>query len=239
MKTFIILFSTFLIFGCAARLNSNPGFSIGSTTSKNLFIDSSQFSNRTIKLRIRNSSGDPDFDLSRFRNSIENGFRSAGYSISDQNYGIIVDVNAFQFQSVSRANISTSRGLGLLLGGVAGYELSKRSDNISSASGIILGAIAGSSLEEIVRYHGETWTYIALCDVNIGIIRMKNVEKDRFIIGGNKIEYPLSDDVDTYTNFAYKDTIRIAAYAGDDPSRSRQTIDALLDRLGRIVGNLL
>lgn len=223
-------------FGSALPMN---GFQIGSATSKNLFVDSSQFANRTIKLRLRNSSGDPALDMARLRGSIESGLVSAGYRISDQDFGIVMDVNAFQMQSVAKASVTTNSGLGALLGGVVGYETAKRPGGISPGGGAMLGAIAGATIEEIIRNHGEYYTYIALCDVNIGVLRKEYKKSDRFVIGGNKIEHKEPDEPDAFTNFALRDTVRVAAYAGDDVSRYGQTINALLDRLGRVVANLL
>lgn len=48
-----------VVAGCAASDFRGNEFKIGSATSKNVFLDASQFANRTVKLRLRNSSGDP------------------------------------------------------------------------------------------------------------------------------------------------------------------------------------
>jgi hypothetical protein len=150
-----------------------------------------------------------------------------------------MDVNAFQMQSASKANVTSNSGLGTIIGGVVGYEAASRPGGIRSGSGAILGAIAGATIEEIIRNHGELSTYLAICDVNIGIVRKEYSKKDRFVIGGNKIEHREPDEADTFNTFAMRDTVRVAAFAGDDSTRSYQTLDALLDRLGRVVANLL
>jgi len=184
-----------LLSGCVSpsTINKNA-FQIGSATSRNLFVDSSQFANRTIKLRLRNSSGDPDLDINRLRQAIETGLRTAGYSIGDQDFGIVLDVNAFQFRTAAISNITSNSGLGALLGGVIGYEASMRSGSIGAGSGAILGAVAGTALEEILRTHGSRSTYLALCDVNIGVVRKESKNNDRFIIGGNKIEQSQNEE---------------------------------------------
>ena len=43
--------------------------SSGSAISKNVFTDISQFSNKTVKVKIRNTSG--DFDISRFQQLLD------------------------------------------------------------------------------------------------------------------------------------------------------------------------
>ncbi|WNO03947.1 complement resistance protein TraT [Rhodoferax mekongensis] len=231
-----------LLNGCASQpAVAQKSLQIGSATSRNLFVDSSQFANRTIKLRLRNSSGDPEFDVGRLRQSIESGLRSAGYEVSDQSFGIVMDVNAFQFRTAAVSNVSSSSGIGLLLGGVAGYEIAKRSGDVGTGSGAILGAVAGAAIEEIIRNHGTRATYLALCDVNIGIVRKESTKNDRFIIGGNKIERAKDEEreKDAYTGFATRDTVRVAVYAGDDSARAEQTTSAIVDRLGRVIANLL
>lgn len=236
-----ILIAIFLN-ACATPPSGNQiGFQIGSATSRNLFIDSTQFANRTIKLRLRNSSGDPSLDVTALRQSIETGFRAAGYTVSDQNFGIVVDVNAFQLQTAAASNVTTNSGLGMLLGGVIGYESAKRSGNIGGGSGAILGAVAGSVLEDVLRNHGTRATYLALCDVNVGVIRQESTKGDRFVIGGNKIERAREDDreKDTFSGFAMRETVRVAVYAGDSPDRVYQTVGAIVDRLGRVIANLL
>jgi hypothetical protein len=242
IRLFIAICFTWLLSGCASHsaVNQNA-FQIGSATSRNLFVDSSQFANRIIKLRLRNSSGDPDLDIFRLRQSIESGLRSAGYTIGDQDFGIVIDVNAFQFRTAATSNISSNSGVGALLGGVLGYEATKRSSEIGAGSGAILGAVAGSALEDILRVHGSRSTYLALCDVNIGVVRKSSTKNDRFVIGGNKIEHTDDDgkDKDTYTGFAMRDTIRVAVYAGNSAELANQTIGAVIDRLGRVIANLL
>ena len=231
-----------LLIGCASpSAQSHKAFQIGSATSRNIFVDSSQFANKTIKLRLRNSSGDPDLDIDRLRQSIEAGLRSAGYSISDKNFGIVMDVNAFQFRTAETAHVTSNTGLGMLLGGVVGYEAAKRSGDIGSGSGAILGAVAGAALEDILRTHGSSSTYLALCDVNIGVVRKESTRNDRFVIGGNKIERAQDEDRENqaYEGFAMKDTVRVAVYAGDSTDRAGLTVGAVVDRLGRVIANLL
>lgn len=239
MKSLIFVLFVVVLVGCTSEPSYRQGLQIGSATSKNLFIDSSQFANRKVKLRLRNSSGDPALDVVRLRGSIEAGLRAAGYEINDKDFGIVIDVNAFQMQTVSRANVRTNSGLGLLLGGVVGYEAAKRPGGVGAGSGAILGAIAGATLEEVIRSQGDYATYLALCDVNIGVVRKEYTKKDRFVIGGNKIENKEPDEADTFTNFALRDTVRVAAYAGDRNAPNYQTIEMLLDRLGRVVANLI
>ena len=150
-----------------------------------------------------------------------------------------MDVNAFQFRTAAISNLSSNSGLGMLLGGVVGYEVARGTSTVGTGSGAILGAIAGSALEDIVRNHGARSTYVALCDVNIGVVRREFTKNDRFIVGGNKIERSNEDEKSAFTSFALKETVRVAVYAGDGSEMASQTIGSVLDRLGRVIANLL
>ncbi len=242
MRLIIGLISSMLLLSSCASVSpvDKQGLQIGSATSKNLFIDSSQFYNRTVKLRMRNSSGDAAVDVTRLRARIESGLRAAGYEISDKDFGIVFDVNIFQIKSALASRVSNSRGLGVLLGGVVGYEAAKGSGGISKGAGVILGGVAGAALEEVIRNHGKRATFLALCDVNIGVLRKDSTSGDSFVIGGNEIQRR-SNKVDktTFTDFSRSETVRVAVYAGDDAKQSERTIKVLIDRLGRVVANLL
>ena len=126
-----------------------------------------------------------------------------------------------------------------MLGGVAGYEIARRPGGITSGSGAIIGVVAGAALEEVIRNYGDQATFLALCEVNIGVIKKEYTKKDRFVIGGNRIENKEPEEADSFTNFALRDSVRIGVFAGDEASKSGQTADAILDRLGRVVANLI
>lgn len=237
-----LLSSLVLAAGCSPVPKSQQGLMIGSSTSKNLFLDSSQFANRKVKLRLRNSSGDPGINMSRVRGAIEAGLRDAGYQVVDsEDFGILVDVNMFQLQSAAATRVRDSSGLGTLLGAVAGFEATRRNSNsgVAVGSGVILGAVAGYKLEEIIRANSEVTTYVALSDVNIGVVRRESTAKDSFTIGGNKYVHKDESESPTFKGFALRDTIRVAVYAGDDFEKRNLTVDAILDRLGRVVSNLI
>ncbi len=234
------LVALLLLASCAVTDFREQGFSIGSATSKTLFIDSSQFANRVVKLRVRNSSGDPAMDIGNIRNQIESGLRSAGYEISDKGFGIVVDVNAYFMNTVANGRTRATNEVGALLGAVAGYEATKKSGGMSSGSGLILGAIAGATLQQVIRSSGGEYnSYLALCDVNIGVIRQENRKKDSFTIGGNKIEHQFDEEKSTFEAFALRETVKVAVYAGDKVEYSSSTINSIHDRLARIVANLI
>ncbi|MBF0248813.1 MAG: hypothetical protein HQL36_12220, partial [Alphaproteobacteria bacterium] len=57
------------------------GLMFGSVVSGSLFTDAAIYPNSKIKLTFRNTSGDPKFSLTAFRERIEQSFRDRGYGI--------------------------------------------------------------------------------------------------------------------------------------------------------------
>lgn len=231
--------------GCASSDFRDNAFKIGSATSGNIFVDPSQFANRTVKVRLRNSSGDPSIDVSHIRAAVESGLRAAGYQIGEQDFGILVDINLYFMNTVAQGRQRASNEVGALLGGVAGYELAKRPGGVGAGSGALLGAIAGATLQEVLRSHTEYDTHLVLSDVNIGVLRQEHKKKDFFVIGGNRIEQREAADKGngngngTFESFAMRETVKVAVYAGDRRERRAQVMDAIQERLARVLSNLI
>lgn len=228
-----------LLAGCAVPSYPESGFRIGSAISKNIFVDPAQFANRVVKLRLRNSSGDPSIDMTRIRSSVEEGLRSAGYTVAESNFGLVMDVNLYFMNTVAVGRQRASNEIGFLLGGVAGYELAKRPGGLGGGSGAIIGAIAGATLQDVLRNNTEYDSYIAVCDVNIGVVKQENKKKDSFVIGGNRMEHVREDENGTFESFAMRETVKISVYAGDRRERRPYVMDAIQDRLARVVSNLI
>lgn len=240
LKVLALVMTTFFLGACATSQPQSK-FRSGSALSKNLFVDSSQFANKKVKLRLRNSSGDPSLNVSYIRNEISQGLSQAGYTLTEgDDFGILLDLNAYQFESISSArNGNNSNAIGALLGGVAGYEGAKRPGGLSSGSGVIIGTIAGATLQEVLRYANETSTFILVADVNVGVKKKNNTERDYFVVGGNRIADEPKIEDQTFASFALKDTVKVMVYAGDEATNRSSTITSLEQRLGRIVANML
>lgn len=239
------LFSVFLMLalvGCSSRpvtSDRQARYLIGSAQTKNIFVDSSQFSNKTVKLRLRSSSGDPDLNLNLVRAEIERGLAAAGYKVSDDDFGILLDVNAYMLQSVSAARRSGSNEVGALLGGVVGAEMARRPGGISTASGFILGAVTGATLQEVIRSSSEAAAYLVACDVNLGVRRVENKSRDSFVIGGSRIETQPKLQDSTFSDFSFSENLKVVVYAGDPSDNRTQTMRLIQERLGRVIANLL
>ena len=88
-KSWLLLAAVTLTMGCAqsARYgmveDPETGLMLGSAVERNIVIDASEFENRTINLNLRNASGDPSDDLTRFREHLLQALRAKGYTPTD------------------------------------------------------------------------------------------------------------------------------------------------------------
>lgn len=230
---------TFSVSGCATADYRDNGLMIGSTVSANIFVDANQFANKGVRVRLRNSSGDPGVNMSRLRADVEANLRSAGYSIADQSAGIVVDANLYFMNNVATGRQRASNEVGALLGGVAGYEAAKRPGGLSPGSGVVIGAIAGATLQDVLRRHNDYDSYLAVCDVNIGVFRQQNTQKDSFVIGGNRFEREHDSKQSTFDSFAMREAVKVYVWAGDLRSRREALMLEIQNRLARVVANLI
>ena len=87
MKWFFLIFLTF-IFSCSSSQNlgmydKTSKISSGSAISKNVFTDISQFSNKTVKVKIRNTSGDFDINKSKLKQRLQSGLIENGFKVNE------------------------------------------------------------------------------------------------------------------------------------------------------------
>jgi hypothetical protein len=120
----------------------------GSVVERNILIDSSQFKNKKLKLRIRNTSGDPAFDLYGFRSRLEQSYASKGYALTaGDDFGLLVDVNVV-YSGQTRTDLRQEFGfLGAAAGGTAGAIAGTGG---SAEAGAAIGIISGAALGTII-----------------------------------------------------------------------------------------
>jgi hypothetical protein len=225
--------------GCAVSDYRDAGLMIGSSVSRNIFVDANQFANKSVRVRLRNSSGDPGVDMSRMRTDVESSLRSAGYSITDKAGGIVLDANLYFLNTVATGRQRAANEVGALLGGVAGYEAAKGRGGLSPGSGLVIGAIAGATLQDVLRRHNDYDSYLAVCDVNIGVVRQQGTRRDSFVIGGNRFERERDEQDSTFDSFALRETVKVYVWAGDLRTRREGVMQAIQERLARVVANLM
>lgn len=141
------------------------GLQWGSVVEKNIVTDASLHKNKKIKVRARNTSGDPAFDLNGFTGRLYDAYRAIGYQPTESDdFGLLVDVNVMYSGQV-QSNLASEFGfLGAAGGGIAGYRSQATAGTaIGALSGVTLGAILGSYVTDD--------TYIIVAQVSVATIR--------------------------------------------------------------------
>jgi len=209
------------------------GLQYGSVIEKNILLDSAQFENRKIKLRIRNTSGDPAFGLHSFRSSIENAYRSKGYAVSSGNdYGMLIDVNVTYSGQVSR-NMSKEFGfLGAAGGGLAGAS------GRGGAVALVGGAIAGATLGSIIGSYNTEDTYIIVAQVSIGVTDPKGGKKTTSITFGNS-KVKKKTENSGFRPFRQRISTGISVYAGGRNTPQFKIVNSVKRRFSRIISDVI
>lgn len=156
--------------GCAPQsrhgmvVDLETGLQMGSQIENNIVVDSSQFENRRLKLNIRNTSGDPAFDLRGFRSELERAYAAKGYApTQDEDFGVLVDVNVRYSGQATRDRAAEFGLLGGAAGGLVGYEASRRA--VGAGAGILTGATLGA----VIGSHARDETYLVVAEVVVGV----------------------------------------------------------------------
>lgn len=227
-----------LISSCAPQqrmgmvLDKDTGLQFGSVVENNLLIDSSQFVNRKIKLKIRNTSGDLEFDLRKFWSAIEQSYAGKGYKpTSADDFGILIDINVVYSGQIT-ANMSTEFAfLGAAAGGIIGVRSNAEAGTaIGLVSGVALGAILGTFVTDD--------TYIVVADVNIAVTDLSRVERKTSITFG-------ADDIDEekqssgFKPFQERLQTGVSVYAGGRSITQSEIAGQVKQRLVRILADVI
>lgn len=132
-------------------LDPGTGLQIGAHVERNLLVDAAQFPDRRIRLRLRNASGDPAYDLAALRPRLAAAYAAKGYEVVDGDaYAALVDVNLLYSGQYAETLRDEFGFLGGAAGGLAGAAARGTPVAVGAGllSGVALGAIAGSHLRD-------------------------------------------------------------------------------------------
>ena len=148
---FVAAVALLMLFGmsCTASksrmgmVQAQDGLMYGSSMDSQFIVDSSLFVNNKIKLRIRNTSGVPSFDLHQFKGQLEESFAALGYIPTSKNdFGILLDINVRYSGQIQENMSDDMKMLGGVAGGVAGaYDPMTKGENREALAGGAVGAV--------------------------------------------------------------------------------------------------
>ena len=237
----------FLIEGCGNVVNPPPrlgmvkdpatGLQFGSVVDKNFVTDASFFTNKKIKVRTRNTSGDTAFDLRRFTDELRSAYAASGYEPSSgDDFGLLIDVNVMYSGQVQTNMERQFTFLGAAGGGTAWAAIG------GGAVGVAAGVLAGATLGSIIGSFITDDTYIIIAQVTFGEI--KEINKSRKTITFSRSPKYNYEDEDEEKNrnkrgFRKTYTTRVAVFAGGRNIPQSRIAGEVRRRLIRIVSDII
>ena len=237
--TVAALLALMALAACAPRQHDGmvvdpaTGLQYGSTVERNLMVDASQFEDRRLRLRIRNVSGDPAFDLAGFRGALENAYRAKGYEpVVDDGFGVLLDVNVL-YSGQTSENLAAEYGfLGAASGGVGGYYADV--DGATAA-----GTIAGATLGAVIGSYITDDTYIVVAEVTVAVPDGQSGNTERTIQFG--VDSQADSDTRKSGRRRFDEQIRagVAVYAGGRNATQADIAEGVRQRFGRILADVI
>jgi hypothetical protein len=229
----------------ANRLRMVPtgsdGVLIGSSIDRSWRVDASQFRNRSMKLRLRNTSGDAVFDPYGFRQSLAAAMEAKGYSVTDaDDFGLMFDVNVIDSGRITEDRATQVALLGGAAGAAGGYELSRRGD-LSGVGGTVLGGVAGATIGQILGSAMRNDTYIVVTQIFLGIMDREAQSTSRTIVFDRSRRPKEEEDEDDAYYEPYRQALdaRLAVYAGGSGVPQSRVVGPVRDRLLRILRDMV
>lgn len=214
--------------------DAKTGLQFGSQIESNIFIDSSQFRNKAIKITTRNVSGDQAYQLNSFSRDLNNAFSNKGYApTTSDSFGIKLDINVLYSGHIQQNMASQFAFLGAATGGIASHRSN------SGAGGTAAGAIVGATVGSILGSYITDDTYIIVAEVNIGVtdsIGDAQQDKKTITFGSS----PKLQEENVPRNFKpFREVIRtkVAVFAGGRNVSQQQIAEQVKQRLVNIVSD--
>lgn len=218
--------------------NPDTGLQFGSIVDGTTITDSSLFKNRKLKVRIRNTSGDINFDLKRFSGRLERAYAAAGYEpTKGDDFGLLINVNV-RYSGQIQQNLSNEYGfLGAAAGGIAGYRS-------KATAGRAIGAVGGATLGSIIGSFITDDTYIIIADISFVVIKGPKKSEGKTITFSRSITGPVEDEEEKEERKKSRKikrsiTRHVAVFAGGGNVNQSEIAGEVRQRLVRIIGDII
>lgn len=234
-----------LVIGCTASksrmgmVKGGDGLMYGSATDSQFIVDSSLFVNNRIKVRIRNTSGDPAFDLRGFKNRLEDEYRTLGYEPTDGNdFGILLDINVSYSGQIQEDMSEEFMWIGGVGGGVgAGYQPLVDGDGGKLLTHGAAGAVVGATLGNILGSYVTDDTYIIVSDITLATVAPREESDGTTIVFGK--DQKISRKKNNFRGYRQRSTVNMAVYAGGRNVDQSEIVEGVRSRMLRILGDII
>lgn len=215
------------------------GLSYGVRSNGKFVTDASMFRNNKLKIRIRNTTGDPDLDFHSYRTQLENAYRELGYPITrGSDFGILMDINIDYFGQATDMLPQEYTYLGAAAGGVAGSAMGiQKGLGADALTGGMAGMVAGAALTEILRNYATEETFIILSSVTLSTVMPDHTEDELTIsfVTGKK----LKEKKNNFRGFRSSETVNLGVYAGGRMIDKGDVMAEVRKRYMRILKNII
>jgi hypothetical protein len=235
----LILATTLLAVGCAPKsrmgmvVDRHTGLQYGSAVERSFVLDPSQFADRRLKLRIRNTSGDPVFNLYAPQSALETAYQSNGYQLaSGDDYGLLLDVDV-RYSGQSTTNLSEEfTFLGGATGGLAAYA--KTRGGIET----VAGTMAGATLGHIMGSYQREETFVIVARVTLGLIdKDRGLTESKILFG--KTQDRKSQKASEFRAFRDRVATHVAVFAGGTNISQSDISQSVKQRFQRILADII
>ncbi|WP_419787796.1 complement resistance protein TraT [Pseudodesulfovibrio sp.] len=241
----VILALPFILQGCLASnsrmgmVQAEDGLMYGSAMSNQFIVDSSLFVNNKIKLRIRNTSGDPSFDLYGFRRQLENAYRELGYEpVNTNDFGILLDINVTYSGQVQQDMSTKYAFAGGALGGTAGaYDPVSEGKGREAIAKGGAGLVAGATLGYILGSYVTDDTYVIASDISFATVAPREESDGTTIVFGK--DEKIKRKKNNFRGFRQRETLRMLVYAGGRNVSQSEIVTGVRDRMVRILRDVI
>jgi len=216
-------------------VDEKTGLMYGSAIQDNLITDSSFYTNKNIKVRTRNTSGDTAFNLQDFTEKLVSAYESKGYiPTTKDNFGLLMDINVLysgQIQTSQSAQLSV---IGALMGSTYGGSTNK-GNIVASVSGATIGNILGSYITND--------TYMVVAEVTFGVVKKYKLSKKRITFSRSRklanIDDPTANEKVYARGFKKTFTTQFTVYAGGRNINQSAVADEVRQRAVRIAADFI
>lgn len=241
----LVVFIGLIISACSVMPNKprlgmvvdqKTGLMFGSAIENNLVTDATFYSNRTLKVRTRNTSGDDAFILTSFKDDLKTAYSAKGYEpINDgEPFGLLMDINVMysgQVQTNQAAQFS-------LVGALLGSTYSGNTDR-----GKIVAVTSGAALGNIIGQFATEDTYMIVANVTFGVVKSRKISKRRVTFSRSKklanIDDPTKDEKVYARGFKKTFTTQFTVFAGGRNISQSEIVEQVRKRAVRIAADFI
>lgn len=217
-------------------VDEQSGLMFGSAIEGSLVTDATFYTNKTLKVRTRNTSGDVAFDLDGFTNDLKAAYGNKGYEpIRDgETFGLMMDVNVLysgQIQTNQAVQFS-------VIGGLLGQTYGGVTDR-----GKITATATGAALGHVIGQYATEDTYMIVAEVTFGVVKQYQTSKKRVTFSRSEKLVNLDDPTQGEQVYArgFKKTFstQFTVYAGGRNLNQSDIAEQVRQRAVRIAADFI